>query len=117
MSVPARSFGTVLEDVLGNFQAIIRAEIRLARAEFRQELDPVRAAAAMLGVGALAALFAVLFALLAVFFALAQKVPDWAAALIVALPLAIGAWAALGAGRGRIKRIGTPSTTVEHRKE
>jgi uncharacterized membrane protein YqjE len=108
-----RSFGNVLEDILGNFQAIIRAEVRLAKTEVERELKQGQSAALVLALGALAGAFAVLFTLLACVYALSQKMPNWAAALVVALGLAICAWAGLTAGIKKFKQIEVmPKTTA-----
>jgi uncharacterized membrane protein YqjE len=117
MSSVERSFGNVLEDILGNFQAIIRAEVRLAKTEVEDELKQGQSAAFLLGVGALAAAFAILFALLACVYALSQKMPNWAAALVVALVLAVCAWSGLTAGRKRFKQIKVMPKTNETLKE
>lgn len=105
MGAVERSFGNVLEDILGNFQAIIRAEVRLAKTEVEQELKQGQSAALVLALGAVAGAFAVLFALLACVYALSQQMPNWAAALVVALGLAVCAWAGLATGAKKFKQI------------
>ncbi len=113
MGAVERSFGNVLEDILGNFQAIIRAEVRLAKTEVEQELKQGQSAAFVLAVGVLAGAFAILFTLLACVYALSQKMPNWAAALVVALALAVCAWAGLTAGSKKFKQIQlVPKTTA-----
>ena len=79
-----RSIFTVLQDIVNNVQDIIRLEVRLAKTEVREELAKVQSAGLLLGIGATAAIFSVLFILLAIASALSRVVPDWAAALIVA---------------------------------
>ncbi len=58
----------------------------------------------MLAAGALAALFAALFLLLAIVFALALVIPIWAATLIPGTTLAIVASATLAAGVKRLRQ-------------
>jgi peptidoglycan/LPS O-acetylase OafA/YrhL len=104
MSVPERSFGTVLEDILDNFQAIIRAEVRLARSEAQKEIRARGTAAVVLGLGILAGVYAGLFLLLAAVYALSQKIPNWAAALAMGVALLVCASVTISAGRQRIRR-------------
>jgi Putative Actinobacterial Holin-X, holin superfamily III len=117
MSVPERSFGTVLEDILDNFQAIIRAEVRLAKSEAQKEMRAKGASAALLGLGIMAGMYAGLFLLLAAVYALSQKVPNWAAALIVAAALVVCALITISAGRERIKRTDSMHKTAPTLRE
>ena len=117
MGVPARSFGNVLEDILGNFQAIIRGEVRLAKTEFQQEIKQGQAAGLVLGLGALAGIYAVFFLLLGVVYALSQKLPTWGAALLVALLLAVCSWIGIAAGRKRFTQMALTPKTAETLKE
>ena len=106
MYSPDRSFSDVLHDIVANFQGIIRSEVTLAKTEIREELKKVQSAGVWLGIGALASILAVIFLLLAAMFALTRLVPDWAAALVVTLIVAIIAAAAFMRGRNRIKEAG-----------
>jgi hypothetical protein len=74
---------SVLLDIVGNVQHIVRSEVRLARAEVGEELSKLRAAGVLLAVGALLAVFSAIFLLLAALYALSLVMPGWAAALIV----------------------------------
>ena len=84
MASADRPISAVLHDIVGNIQHIIRAEVRLAKTELRDELGKARSAAMVLGVGALMLVFSSLFALLAIVYALSMVIPAWGAALIVA---------------------------------
>ena len=113
MATAERSISTVLYDILGNVQEIIRSEMRLARTEFTEELGKLRSASLLLGVGALLATFGVLFLLIAIVYALSLVVPAWAAALIVAAAVAALAGILLAAGVKRIKAVrAAPKTTA-----
>ena len=46
-----RSIGDVLKDIFGNVQEMIRAEIRLARAEMREEAGKTLSSAQMMAIG------------------------------------------------------------------
>jgi uncharacterized membrane protein YqjE len=117
MPAVERSFSDVLQDIVHNLQDIIRSEVRLAKTEVREDLTKTRAAALLLGIGAVSCLFGVLFVLQATVYALSNVVPDWAAALIVALALGIGAAIALTKGVNQFKQVHAAPKTMESLKE
>jgi uncharacterized membrane protein YqjE len=113
MATAERPIASVLHDIVGNVQDIVRSEVRLAKTELREELKKSRPASVLLGVGALLLLFSVGFMLLAIVYALSLLMPGWAAALIVGL--GVGAIAALccGLGIARFKTMrAAPKTTA-----
>ena len=113
-----RSISDVLQDIIRNVQEIVRSEVRLAKTEIREELDKARSSALLLGAGAATAMFAVLFLLLTVVYALALVMPEWAAAMLVGAALAAVAIVLFAAGLKRFKQIHpTPARTVETIKE
>jgi len=113
-----RAFSDVFQNIVQNVQEIVGSEVRLAKTEIREEAVKAKSSAAMLGTGAVIALFAVFFLLLTVVYALALVLPGWAAALIVGGALAIAAGFVLMAGRTRLRQIHpTPERTVETLKE
>ena len=112
-----RSIFTVLQDIVNNVQDIIRLEVRLAKTEVREELAKVQSAGLLLGIGATAAIFSVLFILLAIASALSRVVPDWAAALIVAAGVALIAVVTLAAGTKRLKTVEAAPKTAASLKE
>jgi uncharacterized membrane protein YqjE len=113
-----RSFSSVMQDIVRNVQEIVRSEVRLAKTEIREEAVKAKSSAAMLGAGAVMAVFAVLFLLLATVYAFALVMPSWAAALIVGAGLALAAGVILKTGIKRFKQIHpTPEHTVESIKE
>ena len=61
MAVGNRSIPEILEDVLTNIQDIVRAEVRLAKAELGEELNKARSGGLLIGVGVVAAIFSALF--------------------------------------------------------
>jgi uncharacterized membrane protein YqjE len=105
MAAAERSISTVLYDILGNVQEIIRSEMRLARTEFTEELGKLRSAGWLLGAGVLLAVFGVLFVLIAIVYALSLVIPAWAAALVVAAAVGVLAAIFLGAGFKRLKAV------------
>ena len=108
-----RSIPEILQDVLTNIQDIVRAEVRLAKAELGEELNRARSGGLLVGVGAIAAIFSVLFLLLACVYGLSLVVPNWAAALIVAAAAGVAAAVTVGLGLKRFKTIrAAPKTTA-----
>jgi uncharacterized membrane protein YqjE len=103
--VVERSIGSLVNDIVGNVQEIIRSEVRLAKAEVTEELTKARRAMVWLVAGAVIATMAFGFLLLTVVYVLAHFFQPWVAALIVALGSGAigGALAAVGASQ--IKRV------------
>ena len=89
---PDRSIGALLTDILGDVHVIVRGEVRLAKAEIREEIAKARRGALLLVAGGLVLTAALGCGLLAAIYGLATVWPPWAAALAVG-----GATAVLGA--------------------
>jgi uncharacterized membrane protein YqjE len=113
-----RSFSELLQGIIHNVQDIVRSEVRLAKTEIREEAIKAKASLLLLGAGAVTGLFAILFLLLMIVSALALIVPNWAAALIVAVALAVVAGVMLAGGVKSFQKLHpTPERTVESIKE
>ena len=117
MAASIRSIPEILKDVLTNIQDIVRAEVRLAKAELGEELSRARSGGLLIGVGAVAAIFSALFLLLACVYALGRVMPNWAAALIVAAAVGVAAAVTLGLGLKRFKTIQAAPQTAASLKE
>lgn len=117
MAIAERSISTVLNDIVGNVQDIVRSEVRLAKTEVTEELSKARAAGMLVGLGALMLTFGALFLLLAAVYALSTVVPDWAAALIVGGSVAVIAALCLGLGLKRFKTMRAVPKTAATMKE
>jgi hypothetical protein len=117
MAAGNRSIPEILQDVLTNIQDIVRAEVRLAKAELGEELDRARSGGLLIGAGAVAAIFSALFLLLACVYALGLVMPDWAAALIVAAAVGVAAVVTLGLGLKRFRAIRAAPKTAASLKE
>jgi uncharacterized membrane protein YqjE len=118
MAAGDRSLSGVLQDIVRNVQEIVRSEVRLAKTEILEEAAKAKSSTLLLGAGAVSAIFAILFLLLMIVYALALVVPSWTAALIVGAALAVVASVMLTAGVRRFKQIHpTPERTVETLKE
>ncbi len=114
----SRSIADVLQAIVGNVQGIVRAEVRLAKTEIKEEASKTGRAAAMLGAGVVSAIYAVGLLLLAILFALAQAMPLWLAALILFVLLAITTAILLSIGKKRFQAVhATPEKTIETMKE
>jgi len=114
----SRSISSVLGDIVQNVQEIVGSELRLAKTEIGEEIAKAQGAGVLLGSGVFCGFFAVLFALLAAMFGLSRVVPNWAAALIVAIPMGVAAGLMYSFGRKRFRNVHPiPDRTVETVKE
>ena len=112
------SIAELLQGIVGNVQGIIRSEVRLAKAEVREEATTAGKAAGMLAAGAVLALYAVGLLLLTFVYALNGPLPDWLAALLVFAVVAIGAGVLVKMGLERIKHVSPkPEQTIDSIKE
>ena len=113
-----RSIAHMVSDIIGDVQQIVRAEVRLARAEIREELGKAKRGVMFLAAGAVVVMMAFGVGLLAAVYALALVWPSWAAALTVAGVVAIVGIAVLAAGLKQMKDVTlTPERTVSTIKE
>jgi uncharacterized membrane protein YqjE len=80
---PDRSIGAVLSDIVGDLQHIIRAEVRLAKSEIREEVGKAKRGAIFIAAGGVVLTIAFGLMLLAAVYALATVWPPWMAALAV----------------------------------
>jgi len=111
-----RSMADVIKDIIGNVQDMIRSEVRLAKAELREETTRTLAGAKMLGIAAGLGLFATAFLLTGIALLLALVMPAWVAMLLMAVVL--GAPAAILFGKGRAQlTMPTPNKTIDNVKE
>jgi uncharacterized membrane protein YqjE len=111
-----RSMGDVVKDIIANVQGMMRSEVRLAKAEFREEMTKTTAAAKLMGIGAGLALFGAGFVLAGITLLLALVVPAWVAALLVGAALAIPGAVLLSKGKSQMT-LPKPQKTIENVKE
>ena len=100
-----RGFSELLQDIVLNLQDLIRSEVRLAKAEVKQEAREAATSVVWLAAGAVGALSAWMLVLWAGVFGLARVMPLWAAALLVGLVLAGIAAMLVTAGWRRAARV------------
>ena len=114
-----RPIGDLVKQLAGQTSTLVRQEIDLAKAEMSDKASVAGKGAGLLGGAAVVGLLAAGALTACLILALAEVVPDWLAALIVALVM--GAVAAVLAlqGRNRIRAATppVPEQTVETVKE
>jgi uncharacterized membrane protein YqjE len=99
-----RPIGEVVRDIIGHIDEIIRSELRLATAEFREDVVELKGAAISIAIGNLLLIYAGIFLLLGLVYALSTIWPSWAAALVVGAGLGIIGGFVLRAGIRKIKQ-------------
>lgn len=113
-----RSMSEVVQDVFGNIQDIIRSELRLAKAEVREQISKGAKATAIVGAGALAGIFCIALIVATCVLALATALPAWLAALIMGILTGMIAAALIKVGRMRLKQVNAvPRETIDSMKE
>lgn len=113
-----RSMTEVLKDIVETIQKIVRGEVRLAKAEVRDEAAKAWKPVRYLLTGAVVGLLSAAFLLLGIVYALALAIPAWAAAGSVGLALAITASVCISQGASRMKQVyKAPERIVETIKE
>ena len=113
-----RSLSAVLHDILRDVQEMLRAEIRLAKVEIRDDAKRALWSGAWVAAGAVGVVSGWIFLLWTVAYALATTMPMWAATLVVAVVLSgIGA-ALVMVGLQRVRALQPgPERAVESVKE
>ena len=105
----------ILEDVLRDVTNIMRAEVRLARAEIKDDLRAAGRAAGMFGAAAVCGLLAAGAIAACVIAALSLVLPVWLAALITAVLLACMGGALYATGRNRMRQATPPLEETRQR--
>ena len=120
MAIPAgeRSTGDIVHDALRDFGEIVRAEMRLARAEIGEKVNSTARAVLFLVAAAVCALLCAACLAAACVSALAQVMSLWVAAVLTGL-LLVGIGAGLYAeGRRRLRQVNpVPERTAQSVKE
>ena len=115
---PEKSLGQLFSELTSDLSTLMRKEVELAKVETKQEVSRAGKAGGMLGGGAFAGWFALLF----LSFALAWLLDEWMhtalAFLIVGLVYAVVAAVLVVRGRARMQSVNpVPHQTVETLKE
>lgn len=101
-----RSVGDVLGDITTDLSTLLRQEVELAKAEFRETADHAKAAGSFFAVTGVGAHLALLFLSLALWWAVGDVLDSlgWSA-VIVGLAWALVAGVTAAMGRGRMQRM------------
>lgn len=112
--------GSLVGDLIGDLQDIVRGEVRLAKAELREDAMTIGRGAAMVAIGAFLGLIGLTFLMLAIAYILYEEVglDRWLSVGIVAVALlALAAILAL-VGKGRLSAASLkPEQTIASLKE
>ena len=118
MATPGeRSIADVLNDIVDNVQQIVRSEMRLAKAELREDLNKLKFAAVLFACGAVTGILGGGFVLLAIVYALATVVAPWASALIVGVGAVVVAGILVASAGKTLKHVGIPGVTETMRED
>ncbi len=117
-SGPERSIASVLQDIVANIQQIVKSEVRLAKAEVKEEVGKAGKASQSLAIGVVLAVYAMGLLLLCCVYLLATVVSSWIAALIVAAVVGGAAVILILGGIKEFKRVHpVPDQTIASVKE
>jgi hypothetical protein len=99
-------------------QDILRSEVRLAKAEIRQEATKAASSALWVALGLVGVVSAWMFLLWSAAYALSAILPMWAATLVIAVAMAAVGSVLIAAGFRRFARVTPmPERTIESLKE
>lgn len=114
-----RPIGDLVKQLAGQTSTLVRQELDLAKAEMSQKATIAGKGAGLLGGAAVVGLLAAGALTACLILALSEVIPDWLAALVVALVMAAIAAVLALQGRNRIRAATppVPEQTVETLKE
>ena len=113
-----RAISDILQDLLTDVEGMVRYEVRLAKAEIREDLTQALSSGIWIVAGVVVALSAWLFLLWTAAYALSTAMSAWAATLVVAIVTGVAAAVLIVGGIHRAKRLQpAPERTVESVKE
>lgn len=113
---PDRSAADVVRDIISNLEEMIRSEVKLAKAELREDTEKALSGAKKMAIAVGTGLFALTFVLWSVAILLARFLPDWIAALLVGAVLAAVAGVLYSKARAEFQ-LPKPEKTIENIKE
>lgn len=111
------SLGDLLGEVTRDISTLMRQEVELAKAELKQSAAHSAKAAGLLGGAAYAAMMAIFFLSVALWWALSTQIGGGWAAVVVAIIWAVIALILYFIGRGQLKEVEGAPQTVETLKE
>jgi len=112
------SIGDLLGNVSHDLSTLMRQELALAKAELKTEATKAGKGAGMLGAAGFAGYMVLLFASIALWWALANVMDEGLAALVVAAVWAVVGGVFYAAGRGKLREMSPkPERTVDTLKQ
>ncbi len=112
------SFKQLLQESLSSVQEIIRSEVTLAKVETKERIAEASRSGAMLGGGAVLALYALWFLLMAGASALFLVLPLWLSFLIMGVLVGAAAAGMMVKGRKQLKQVRlAPERAISSTKE
>jgi len=111
-----RPLGELLRELAADARVLVRDEVRVARAELREEARKGAKGAGAMGAGGVLLHGALLFLGATLVLVGATFLPAWLSALVVTAIYAAAGWAAIRWGRGELGKT-RPTRAVEHVKE
>ena len=106
--VVERTVTSLLKDIVGNVQQIIRAEVRLAKAEVTEELTKARRGVVLLVIGTLFGVMALALLLLGAVYLLSHFVQPWVAAVLVGVGAGVIGGGLIAVGVQQLKLVTLP---------
>jgi hypothetical protein len=114
VNTDGRSIKQIVQDIVNHVSDIIRSEVRLAKAEVRQDLVHYAKAIAFIGIAGVLAFYALGFVLLGAVYGLQDVVPTWLAALLVGAAVGITAAILFLTGRKKLAQASLrPDKTIQ----
>jgi hypothetical protein len=116
-SEPSRPIKELVSEFLEQGRRLVRAEVRLARAEVKAEVKKASAGAGLIAGGGVVVLLGAFTFVAFLVIALAGVMPLWASALLVAVLLLAGGAAIVFGGLQAMKKVHGPTKTIQTLKE
>jgi uncharacterized membrane protein YqjE len=118
LSQGANSLGSMVGEIIGDLQDIVRGEVQLAKTELKEEAGQMGKGAGMAGAGVFFGLIGFIFLMLGVTYLLNKWMQMWIAAGLVGLALVIIAAILVMNGKKQIEEANlTPQKTIDSVKE
>jgi hypothetical protein len=111
-----RSTADLVRDIIANVQEMLRSEVKLAKAELREETNKTISGVKKMAIAGMAGLFALTFILWSAQMYLATMMAAWVAALIVGGTLGLTAAVLYSKAKGEFQ-LPKPEKTIENLKE
>jgi len=113
-----RSLGSMIGELVGDLQDLVRGEVALAKQEVKEEAKAAGMGAGLMAGAGAVALVAIIFLGLAATYGLTAFMPSWLAALLVAVVFLIIGFVLFSMGKQRLQSVNpVPQRTLDSLKE